>query len=333
MLLIANPRSGRQKGRSVLKKTQKLLRRKGVSFVAKVTGASKHAEELSLMGTRKGFDKIVVIGGDGTINEVAQSLVGTEISMGIIPAGTANDFAETLDIPTNINEAVELICSGNNLKIDVGKVSYSKNKYSTLAEQGSCRRQGSYSKGSKYFVNVFGIGFDAQIVRNVELEEYGQGMLGFILNALKELPVFEEREVPLSWHTSNTPLFMLGITNGKREGKYFQVAPRADLLDGKLDLILIERLSLIKRIECLARAHFGVHEIMPEVHLKKIEELNINVPNDWIAQIDGEPIELIKEIKVEVIPRSLKIISSYCSEYSPEEVKKQLSKKPLGVTF
>lgn len=289
MLLIANPRAGGSRGRKVLKEAERILKSKGVKFDSKLTEKSSPAERSALKGGEN-FEKVVAIGGDGTINKVAQGLVKTDVSLGIIPAGTANDFVKSLNIPEEIGEALDLICSESGSKIDVGKV--------------------SSANGSRYFVNIFGLGFDAQVAKDVELAEYHQGLAGFALNALRELPNFKERPISISHRSETASVLMVMVANGKRAGKYFRIAPDADLRDGKLNFLVVEQLSLLRRVECLLRACLGHHESMPEVHSEQMEKVEIDVPHRWPAQVDGEPVELNGTIEIEVVPRSLKVISN-----------------------
>lgn len=287
MLLIANPQSGKSKGKRILKKVESILERKEIEFDSKLTESGKHAEKLGLKGVKENYDKVVVIGGDGTVSRVARNLIGTDVSMGIIPAGTGNDLSESLNIPQKPSEALDLICSGSSSKIDVGRV--------------------SFSNKSKYFVNVFGMGFDARVAKNAQSER----LSGFALNALKELPVFKEGMVSVSHRNRALSALMVIIANGKRTGKYFRIAPDADLTDGKFTLLLVEKLSLLKRIECLTRAYFGRLESMSEVHFEEVEKVEIDAPDSWMVQLDGEPTKFEGTVKVEVVSRALKVISNY----------------------
>lgn len=311
MLVIANPRSGESRGEKVFKKTEKLLGNRNIKFQSKLTDSINHARELAQWGVRKGFEKIVVIGGDGTINEVAQSLVNTEVKLGIIPAGIANDFAESLDLPKNVLGAVDLACSGASLRIDVGKVLFSQH--------------------NRYFVNVLGIGFDARVAQSVQTNRHHEGLTDFALNAVKEITSFEEKRVSVSGWDYSVPTLMLGVANGRREGKYFKIAPHASLTDGKLDFFLVDPLSIIKRIECLLKAPLGLHETMPEVHFEKVKELGVDLPRHWFAHVDGEPIDLEKEARIKVVPQSLEVISNLQPEYSLEKSQREIE-EPLGVT-
>ena len=136
--LIANPMSGGRKDKTeLLKIVSDYFSQNGNKVTLKTTGRRGEATEFAKQSVRNLDDLVVVVGGDGTINEVASGVVGSEVAMGIIPMGSGNGLARTLRIPQNIEKACKLISEGDRVKIDTGKAN------------------------GRFFALVAGVGFDA----------------------------------------------------------------------------------------------------------------------------------------------------------------------------
>lgn len=298
-LLVVNPAAGKGRGAKILPSLVKMLGQKEERFELALTEkAGDETEFVQRALQLRGYDKIIAAGGDGTANKAAQELVGTEIPLGIIPTGSGNDIARALDIPLNLKAAVELACSNNTLNIDVGKV--------------------LFGNDSRYFLNVLGIGFDAQIAKRAQNTKGLPTDLAYGLAVLKEIFVFQEDELVLEmpeWKYEKATFVTL-VANGWKEGKFFQVAPESQLNDGLFDICVIESMSPFQRFCCVLMAMWGQHLRLPKVHYKKAREIKISLASGGIYHLDGDPFRLGPgQIKVEILPQALKVIPGPCREH------------------
>ncbi|GAB3654255.1 hypothetical protein GCM10028791_24860 [Echinicola sediminis] len=218
------------------------------------------------MAIKEKADLIVACGGDGTINEVATSLVGSNIPLGIIPMGSGNGLASNLNIPLDIPKALEVIKTGGIDKIDVGKVN------------------------GTYFFSNMGIGFDTALIHQYDKIKKRQ-LSGYLRAMLSTVGTFSGlKNVQIEYDGKKIALdpFLVFISNSNRMGYGFTLTPQAKLNDGFFDLVIIDKLPklkipllagllLIKKVHWLKQVRF--HQVQ---HLK----LSGNKPIEAF-QIDG----------------------------------------------
>lgn len=230
-VIIGNPNSGRAGSRSYLERCAKILRAGGLEVEVVNTEHPDHATELAALA---GDRLVIAAGGDGTINEVINGL-SEGATLGILPLGTANVLARELGLPMKAEAACRRILEGRRLRIDLG---VARNR----AEE------------ERRFACMAGIGFDANVVRAVtpRLKRYLR-ILAFPLTAIRVL--FEE-DLPsvqvIHGDTTYVTQFAI-IANGHYYGGDFRSASSASLTNGKLEVVLVERVSLLLRPDILAR--------------------------------------------------------------------------------
>jgi YegS/Rv2252/BmrU family lipid kinase len=269
------------------------------------------ATKIAQMAARAGYKQILVLSGDGTIQEVAKGLLsfaGKKVSIGIIPGGRGNDFARALGIPANnIERAVEIFFAGKTLEVDVGKVLLGVRE--------------------EYFLNALGLGIDAQGAANAQKMGNIKSDLAYALGILEELFLFPCSELSLAtpfWQYNKKALGAI-VANGRSEGKMFKIAPSALLNDGLLNICVIgfiPRMLFPIRFLYAIGAVGGVlekwHRILPQIYSQKTEKLAIRVPPGWSCHLDGNIIDLtdINRLEVEILPRALRVIAGDCPEIS-----------------
>ncbi|MDN3673136.1 YegS/Rv2252/BmrU family lipid kinase [Flavobacterium branchiarum] len=253
------------------------------------TKHKKHAIELTKTAVANNPDYIVACGGDGTINEVASCLIGTSIKLGIIPVGSGNGLASNLNIPRKFEKAVEVIRKGTVSTIDVGKIN------------------------DHYFFSNTGIGIDALIIKKYE-QSGNRTLIAYVKASLASSLEFKTRDTLLSFNDKkiNAKPFLLFISNSNEMGYNMSLTPKASLNDGWLDLIIVPKLSLIKKMA------FGYHVLRNSVEKFKkaehalIQNLDIEVPGvtQLDAQIDGESHVLnTNKINISIIKNGLTVIT------------------------
>lgn len=286
---IVNPISGNGKH----KITDTFLRNTFPSSEFKIevdnTNHKKHAIELTKAAVANNPDYIVACGGDGTINEVASCLIGTSIKLGIIPVGSGNGLASNLNIPRNFEKAIEIIRKGVVSTIDVGKIN------------------------DHYFFSNTGIGIDALIIKKYE-HSGNRTLIAYVKASLSSSLEFKTRNTLLSFNDKkiNAKPFLLFISNSNEMGYNMSLTPKASLNDGWLDLIIVPKLSFIKKMA------LGYHVLRNSVEKFRkaehalIQNLDIEVPDatQLDAQIDGESyIFDTNKINISIIKNGLTVIT------------------------
>ncbi|MEE8618985.1 MAG: diacylglycerol kinase family protein, partial [Dehalococcoidales bacterium] len=232
--VIVNPIAGA--GRTVRKWPQimGLLKNIGLSFEYDLTEASGHAIELAKSAAKKGYELVVSVGGDGTINEIVNGLYNAgnirDVTLGIISTGVGSDFIRTIGIPRSYKEACQRLMNSRKLVVDLGVVEYVNN--------------GEVSK--RLFVNFAGLGFDAEVVKATTQRFKALGSTPSYLIGLLTTFVFYETEqvsLILDGQPEERRVWTILMSNGKYGGGGMLAAPNADPADGLFDVVVIDNLS------------------------------------------------------------------------------------------
>jgi YegS/Rv2252/BmrU family lipid kinase len=255
----------------------------------------KSAKNLAKRAIKEGFERIVVCGGDGLLNEAVNGIMEGKIPesfvVGVIPTGSGNNFAKALGIPKDIKKAFEIIKTEKKILVDVGKVN------------------------QKYFINCFSLGFDAKIndLANEIKEKYSllPRSLSYLFAALKEI-IFQipSYEIEISGEINfKEKLVLVAITNSPSYGGIFKINPGASISDGEFNLCKISPLSKLKAIYTLFLATQGKHLKIPEVKTYTFSgALKISSKEPIVWEIDGEVQKPEREFMVEILKNSLKFI-------------------------
>ncbi len=286
--LIVNLIAGRGHCKAIFPKVKQALDRLPIEYDLHYTNEPLEAVDVAKMGVEAGFTRIAAMGGDGTVNEVANGLLGANVTLGVIPAGTGNDFIRMMGIPSDPLAALDVLIHGTERTIDIGRV----------AED-------------RYFVNGLGIGIDAQVARDVLAMEKLRGAPAYLYAAVKEVfrfPAFAVHLQSEGWEAS-VDCLSLGIANGKYCGGGFMLAPRAVIDDGLIDVAAIGDFPKLERLYRLPQARAGKHVNLPQVRYHQAAEATIASEDDLIAHMDGEPYKLPSSpFQVRAVPRALRVL-------------------------
>lgn len=220
---IVNPRSGDRKKEHLHGLIQKYLSVDLFDTTLTFTTHGGHASELAAQSVADGFDIVIAAGGDGTINEIASQLIGTDVTLGIIPYGSGNGFARHLGVHMNDEKAVAEIAQNTILRIDVGFVN-----------------------GFPFFCTS-GAGFDSLVGQRFE-ELPHRGLKGYIRTVWREIRAYKGLQI--QWEQEgkqySAPAFLFTAANAGQFGNNAWIAPHADIADGFLDFCLVKPFSLLK---------------------------------------------------------------------------------------
>jgi YegS/Rv2252/BmrU family lipid kinase len=276
-----------------------LLKGNGLRFEHSLTEAPGHATELACDAAKNGYDMVVSVGGDGTINEVVNGLYASgnikDNALGIISTGTGSDYIRTVGVPRRCNEACQRLLEPQKRSVDLGVVEYSRNG-KTL---------------QRLFVNFAGFGFDAEIVRRTTQQFKALGGLpSYLLGLLTTLATYRNKDISMTvdGELIEKRVCAVIMSNGKYGGGGMFAAPDADLADGLLDALIIGDMSKPDLLASLPRIYKGTHLTHRKVTLKKAREVEVSCRSGRMQlQADGE---LLGEVpaRFRVLPSALNVI-------------------------
>ena len=220
---IVNPAAGNGFALTIMQKLEEKLKAKDVAYRVYRTEEPGHATRIAAeLAADDSISAVVSVGGDGTAGEVAAGLTGTSKPMGIIPAGTGNDFIKSAGIPNDPDKALETLLHGEERRIDTGTVN------------------------DQFFLNVCGTGFDVTVLDYAENEKTKhRGLTPYFLGLIKA--IFHYKSVNLTLtadsETEDGQYLICSIANGRYIGGGIPICPDADIEDGKLDLVMIRNVG------------------------------------------------------------------------------------------
>ena len=287
ILFIINPISGGKEKQKIPALIDTYLDRSKFNANFSFTAYIGHAAELAEEAASKNFDIIVAVGGDGTINEIAGKVMGQQKILGIIPFGSGNGLARSLNIPLNTKKAIKII---NALKIETIDAA-------TLND--------------KYFFNMAGMGFDAHISAAF-VGNKTRGLKGYVELGLKEIKSYtsETYEITIDGMRYKRDAFILSIANSSQYGNNVHISPKSTLNDGLLELCIVKPMTWFN-LPILA-----YQMLRSKTHRSKWVEIisgkriSIVRAKENAIHIDGEPFFMGRNIEIEVVRAALKVITA-----------------------
>lgn len=245
----------------------------------------KHAQELAIQSTKEGIDIVCAVGGDGSVHEVGTALIGTPTKLAIIPTGSGNGLARHLGIPLSIEKAIQNINEMNVIQMDTVLVNDTP------------------------FLNAGGYGFDALIAKKFD-EGKKRGFFTYIKLVAQEFFKYNPVNVTVDVNgkVKKMPVILCSIANASEFGNGFCISPKSDVTDGKIELFLLKPFK-IWALPKLAIQFFrrrSHHSRFAEVI--SFQKAKIKLSKS-IAHYDGEPFNVSKDLTVEVVPKSLHILT------------------------
>lgn len=267
--LIYNPSSGREQVKKQLPYILDRLERAGYETSTHATKGEGCATMAAREAAERKFDLVVAAGGDGTINEVVNGLAELPYrpTLGIIPAGTTNDFARAVGIPKSIEEVCDILTKGLTMPIDIGKV------------------------GERYFINIAGGGTLTELTYEVPSKlKTMMGQMAYYVKGIEKLPSIRPVPVRIEYDgklfEGDVNLFLVSNTNSV--GGFEKLAPDASLHDGMFDLIIVKKTSLADSIRLTGAALRGEHIHDPAVVYVQANRIKVYVEEEMHLNLDGE---------------------------------------------
>ena len=292
-IILINPISGTRSKADLGNKIIEEATRRSVEAIILPTVASGDYQFVAHKIREEAFTDVVICGGDGSVNQVVNSLHETGVNFGIIPMGSGNGLANTAGIPKATDKAIDLLFTGKPRFIDAFLVN----------DQFACM--------------LCGIGFDAQVAHDFA-QQPGRGLLTYTQQTLKNY--FKATpyrfELVVNDQVIKTDAFFISIANSNQFGNQFTIAPKASLNDGLLDIVIVPKMNkAILPFALISQISGGKLKAASEfagTTIQYFQTAKIQVRNKDLApvHIDGEPREAMKVLNIKILPRTFQLIQS-----------------------
>jgi len=290
LVIIRNPVAGRRRER-FFRRILGAIERQGVEAVLMETAHAGHAEQLAQLAVEQGCSTLVAAGGDGTINEVINGMVAAKapergVPLGIIPLGTANVLAVEMKLPKSSLGIARAITNGVATPLALGEIN------------------------GRHFVMMAGAGFDAHVVKGVNLaikKRFGQ--LAYGIAILQEAFRGEKRRYRIEVDGETLEAASLVVTNGRYYGGPFILAPAARLQDRRLYLCTFEKDGALNVMRYLAALGTGRLGALPDFACRPVDEVRIEGGNGEPLQIDGDS-QGVLPTQIRAVDTGLKLLYS-----------------------
>lgn len=284
--LLTNPSAGKGAGSRTAAIALPRLREAG--FHVRELQGSDGPEALALAreAVAGGVESLVVVGGDGMVHMAVQALAGTDVNLGIIPAGTGNDVARYLDIPRKDPQAAADVVVGSHVRIiDLAKTS------------------------GEYFVTVLAAGFDSMVNERANRMRWPKGQMRYNIATLAELRVFEPLPYTLELDgvVRRLDAMVVAVGNGPSFGGGLRITHGAELDDGMLDVVIIKPMTKLDLVRTYPKLFTGGHTTHPQYEHHRVKSVTVAAPG-VVAYADGERLGALP-LTVEVAPLSLRVLA------------------------
>jgi diacylglycerol kinase (ATP) len=231
----------------------------------------------------------VAVGGDGTVHEVAAACVGRDLTLGVLPVGSGNDYVKALGIGTELGRALEVLAAGKVRVVDAGEVN------------------------GILFNNGLGVGFDAEVAAGVEQAPAYLGGTGrYLWSVGRLLWSFRCHEATLrldGGEVVEAETILVAVALGTTYGARFRLAPEARLDDGLFDVVWSEEVSRAEVLRLIPAALGGTLLRHPKVHLARAREVEVELAKEVPAHVDGEILVPTRAFRARVLPGALRVVA------------------------
>jgi len=301
-LIIVNPNAGVKKGVRDWPLISRLLNSAGISHLCVLTEHRNHANQLAGEFILEGYRNIAVVGGDGTMNEVVNGIflqkhvAPAEITLGMIPVGTGNDWCRTFGIPFDYREAIGILKKGKTFLQDVGQISYFRNQ----------------DPVQRYFINIAGMGYDALVAKKTNIsKEQGRGgpltYLFFVFSSLFQYKFIEAVIDVDDQQVFKGEMFSMNVGICKYNGGGMMQVPAAVPDDGLFDVTLIKKTSKWMVVRYANKLYDGTLIDLSFISTFRGKSIRIRSVGKIYLEADGESLGHSPFV-YEILPRSLKVV-------------------------
>ena len=284
--LIFNPVAGHGRSQKQLDEVKCIFDKKGIEYSVHETTAKGHATKLTKSLIDNGAKLIVAIGGDGTIAEVAKAIYGTDAALGIIPAGTGNDYRRAVGVPDEIENSVEFLLRGK----------------PTPCDAMECN--------GEIYLNIVSMGFDVDVVERAAKYKFF-GSAAYTLAAIDRAFFAKciDAEITIDGKKIEKNMLLAAVGNGSHYGGGMNSLPTADITDGLLDICIADATTPLSILKLLPKYIAGEHDELDIVTLYKAEEITVKIKDKKTKiNADGEILPETDTLHVKILKGLINVI-------------------------
>jgi diacylglycerol kinase (ATP) len=270
-----------------------LSRREDAALVT--TTHTGHAEDIARSTLLKN-QCLIACGGDGTLHEVVNAVAGKDVTVGILPLGSANDFIKSLNPHHKSKQGITHLFNAKSKLVDLGSVSFSRTE-------------------RRYFINSLGLGFTGRVAKSVKGSQWLKGELCYLYALFSVLAGYTSLKMNIKITLDDSileihePVFAFSVSNGKIEGGKFKIAPHADLSDGLLDVCILKAVTKLEFFRYVLKYLKGTQINDPKVIYCKAKAVELTLQNPEVMHLDGEVYDNIQgKIEISVFPQGLPVL-------------------------
>lgn len=285
IIFILNPISGTVSKAGIPGLIEERLDKEKFDCRIAETKYAGHATELAQQAARQGIDIVVAVGGDGTVNEVGRALVNTKTAMGILPCGSGNGLARHLNLPMNLKKCIDILNDCDIHTLDYGLI----NRHP--------------------FFCTCGMGFDAFI--SMKFAEAGKrGPITYMQKILEEGLSYqpETYEIEDEEGTRRYKAFLVSAANASQYGNNAYIAPQASMIDGLLDIIIMEPFDLIEAPQVAIELFNKTLDKNLKIKTFRASHIHIHRKSEGIIHYDGDPVMADADVDISIVPKGINII-------------------------
>lgn len=266
--IIFNPTAGAGRSIKVLKRVQQHFSDRNKEYILAETQYVGHASVLARDAVGKGYQGILSVGGDGTLLEVAASLRGTEDTLGVIPAGTGNDFRHAIGVPKDPIEALDIIFAGGSHRVDMG-----------LINDNTC------------FLNVAGTGFDVEVLKNTKrVRRFLTGGAAYYIGIVMSIFGYKNATIDMTidGKTITRTVLLVAVANGQCYGGGLKIGSNASVTDGLFNVVIVNRIPKWRILIELPKLKRGELDKISVLEQLTCRELTIVGHQPYRLNLDGD---------------------------------------------
>ncbi|MDD5016614.1 MAG: diacylglycerol kinase family lipid kinase [Eubacteriales bacterium] len=266
--IIFNPTAGAGRSVKTMQKIEQHLKQNHTEYTVHETEYEKHAVSIAAGAIGKGYKGIISVGGDGTLLEIAQVLYGTDEILGVIPAGTGNDFRQAIGVPKDPVAALDIILAGHSECVDIG-----------------------FINNKKCFLNVAGTGFDVDVIKNTnKVRRLFTGGFAYYLGIVMSVLGYKSISIDITanGNTIRKTVLLIAIANGRCYGGGLHISPDASVQDGLFNVVIINRVAKWRILVELPKLKRGELEKIKSAEQFQCSEIVINCGKELSFNLDGE---------------------------------------------
>jgi diacylglycerol kinase (ATP) len=303
--VIVNPESNKGRTRRRWRQIKDVLHNHIKEFRYEFTEKPLQAIEMTREAIKSGSELIIGVGGDGTMNEIANGffentrMINPKTTLGIVPSGTGCDLIKSLNIPAGLNDSLKIIAEAGNACIDVGRASFTTNEG---------------RPEERLFLNVADFGLGGEVIREVNRKRLERKASSYFRCLYTAFIHYKHKRLSLKLDGRELADedYMIGaIANGRVFGKGMKISPEAKLDDGLFDVVMIKSMKMLEFLKNSLRVYRGTHLSHPKVSLMRCRRIEA-VPvtgQEVLIELDGEQIGRLPAT-FEIIPQHLLVKSN-----------------------